>query len=302
MVTQTVTPGDLKICTSCRHISWCKVPTPEEISLYYAQRYSESHDQIALQEQGRSYYRDHAFELLQKYNAAGGAKSKPVIVDFGCAYPVFLEEAKKLDLYSEIIGVDYDEETLNAGRDLRLTMFKPDDFFEKIPIGKVDIIRFSHVLEHLIDPADIMARLYPLMAKDGLVYITQPCFPVMKTDGVVPSLMDSVYPEHLHFFNPLSMISLLREAGFIITEIAAFQKEKSVQELYRNSFDEHYARMSLTETKDLSPQSFVGLGAFPTFYGENMFVYAAKSRKKLFITAFIKVWFMKIRRKLRFCS
>ncbi len=278
-VKDIATPAhELVICDNCRHIQWKSMPSEEEIAAYYAGRYANDHDQRALQEQGRAYYSQHAAELVRRYKRWGGLSDKTVIVDFGCAWPVFLEEAQKSGLYAQCIGVDYDESAIEAGRTLGCTMMTPAEFLASDLQGKIDIIRFSHVIEHMIDPKSFAEKLYPLMAAKGLVYIAQPGFPTLKTNVPPPALHDAVYPEHLHFFNPLSLTSLFISAGFETREIALFQNEKPMAARYRNSFDTVFALRKLWPLALKVPLAFQRLrGGYPWFFGENVYLYAQKS-------------------------
>lgn len=283
-VPETNTPEALVICEACRHITWAGTPSSAELAAYYATRYASDHNQRDLQEQGRAYYADHAQELLQKYRIFGGTKDKPVLADFGCAWPVFLEEADKTEAYGALIGVDYETATLNRGRTLGFAMATPDAFFDTQKPGSIDIIRFSHVIEHTIDPVSLLQKLLRVMADDGLVYITQPTFPVMKPDTPPRTIKDSVYPEHLHFFNPLSLSNALKQAGFAVVELAAFQDEIALAALYRDSLDKAYATRKLKALRNLTPTVFQVYGGYPDFIGENMFVYAAKRKSALMRT------------------
>src|SRR5437763_14087759 len=86
----------LLICPECRHVYWEAPTSPEQLRSYYEGQYSAIHRQADIQNDNRQYYRSHFDEL--RVRLAEGEASRPIrcVVDFGCSYPVFLEEARAL--------------------------------------------------------------------------------------------------------------------------------------------------------------------------------------------------------------
>lgn len=76
-----------------------------------------------------------------------------------------------------------------------------------------DLIIFSGVLEHLPDPMGALQRAYAALAKDGLVIIEVPC--ATSPESLPPGWFAF---EHLHYFTPDVLRSLLARAGFSIIE------------------------------------------------------------------------------------
>ena len=260
----------LLICPKCRHVYWQDNIDADELRAYYESQYSATHQQDEIQEANRAYYRSHVPELAAMLASRSGLPRRELacIVDFGCSYPTFLDEARAWGV-ARVVGVDFAAEVRQAGEQLGIEMWDPREFVERFD-GEADVIRFSHVIEHLPDPIGDLASIAARLAPGGIAYITQPIFPVLRCEPASLPFQDAVFPEHLHFFNPISLFTLMTSTGLEIEEFFAFQAEETVQAIYENSVDLAYADAQLpanlgaTVSHGRSP-----LGARPGFYGQN---------------------------------
>lgn len=98
-------------------------------------------------------------------------------MDFGCSFPYLLTEAKKSG-FAELVGIDSDVHARRMGKENGITMLGPEHLDTGISDCSIDIVRFSHVLEHLIDPVGTLVKTVEKLRERALVYITQPSFPV----------------------------------------------------------------------------------------------------------------------------
>lgn len=80
------------------------------------------------------------------------------------------------------------------------------DIENGIPEGKWSVVIARHVLEHLIDPLQVLQDIYHKLKDNGFIVIAVPD----------EQLGDTIYmnPEHLHAFTPNSLFSLMSAAGF----------------------------------------------------------------------------------------
>jgi len=258
----------LVICRVCRHVSWLDQPTPDELREYYTGVYTDGHAQRQLQEQNRSYYRTHLQELRTRV-----AFEKPALLDFGSSWPTLLEEAQASGHFSRCIGVEWDAESRRYGREIGLVMVSADEL-DTVLDRSVHIARFSHVLEHTIDPCRTLAEVVAKMAPGGIVYITQPSFPALRLNCKLERLQDAVYPEHLHYFTPGSVARMLARCGLALEEFAAHGRESDLAREYNGQIATAFVERKWRHLKELSPRHFNPLGLFPTFLGDNSHCYA----------------------------
>ncbi len=254
------------ICRECRHIWHNQIPDAIELERFYAGEYTSLHQQREGQEGGRDYYRSHAIEL-EKIN-----DDLLAIADIGCSIPVFLREAAGVS--ATRIGVDISEDAREAGQAWGIQMMSPDAFISTVPDGSLDVLRYSHTLEHLVDPMGALLSHIPKLRPGGLVYITQPNFPVMQDMATHVELHDSVWPAHLHFFNPLSMLAMCKRAGLTMKRFATIDGDRAALERYQSCFDMF---TSAERLKDIAGITETGRGTFagwPFFAGQNSACYA----------------------------
>jgi 2-polyprenyl-3-methyl-5-hydroxy-6-metoxy-1,4-benzoquinol methylase len=253
----------------CRHIFWARFPAAAELERYYARVYAETHTQERLQEQARWYCEGHLRELLDWVRKPA---SEARLADYGCSIPVMIEEAARLGL-PEPVGVDLASEAHRYGRERGLAILSPAEF-EALPDGSLDIVRFSHVLEHTVDPVAVLRGAAAKVRRGGLVYITQPGFPMFRAALCHAELLDAVYPEHLHFFSPLSLATLAMRAGLEIRRLFTFQKPDIKLDRYGPWLDPEYARARLGGYVGMGDPAWPPEGNYPHYAGENAVLYA----------------------------
>lgn len=259
----------LLICRHCRHIWWSELPKEAELVDYYRTQYSGCHSQETIQAQAREYYRNHAWELAA---AVGRRPSDTTIMDYGCSIPVLGHEAVKLS-FKSVIGVDWAEEAKTYGRDWGVKVLFPSEL-TTVPDRSVDVVRFSHTIEHSIDPLALLRSILPKMRPGGLIYVTQPNFPVFRAEPSAYDLLDTVFPEHLHFFSALSLLEMAARLNLSVTRFFSHQNEAAVIEKYETILDLEYARERLADYAAKGDRFFPEYANFPYYAGENSVLYA----------------------------
>jgi SAM-dependent methyltransferase len=263
---------DLMICEACRHVFWRDMPSDDVLRAFYAGSYTAEHDQITQQEQNRAYYRSHVDELSA---IIGRRVADLTFVDVGCSYPVFLAQAVRAGVRGAL-GVDWSPEAREYGQRHGVDVIRPDEFDARMPDGSVDLLRYSHTLEHLIDPVSVLASHLPKLAPGGVVYVTQPCIPVLRFAASPAPPHDAVWPTHLHFFSPLSMLALMRQFGLEVERFFTVADEDLAQARYGAALAVDDARTSLVELDNKGDPSRGALNNFPFFTGRNLAIYARR--------------------------
>ena len=203
-------------------------------------------------------------------------EKKTVIVDYGCALPTFLMNIT--DKGIRRIGVEEDKHALTTGRRNGVTMMTSDKFFRYIRDNSVDILRFSHVLEHTINPKRILEKSVRKLRNNGIIYITQPNFPVLKAEYGGVMLKDCVYPEHLHFFNPYSLTLLIKSLDLKIEKLISHTCEEAAYEQYKDNMDHTFWNSETDYLKEAGDQFFGKYCNHPYYCGENSYLIARKIR------------------------
>jgi hypothetical protein len=85
-----------------------------------------------------------------------------------------------------------------------------------------DVISLTHVIEHLLDPVDVVQRCEALLARGGVILVTAPHRPLGWKSGsrdIAPWRAYSYnhVPAHIQYFSRKSMRTLARKAGCELT-------------------------------------------------------------------------------------
>jgi SAM-dependent methyltransferase len=145
------------------------------------------------------------------------------ILEVGCAGGRLGHELKRQDSGRYVAGVERDPDAARAARRRLDEVFELDVEAGVPPVerGFFDCILFGDVLEHLVDPEDVLRRYRELLAPDGLVLAS---IPNVQHFSVVKSLLrgDFMYQPaglldatHLRFFTFTSFAKLMLDAGFL---------------------------------------------------------------------------------------
>jgi len=264
-------PQKVYICPDCRHLFWDCTPNSEELAQFYRQEYCVTHKQVGRQEVARDYYRGHVEELVQ---ITGRSKKEVCLVDYGSSIPVLIHEAQDTGV-ARPIAVDLDEMSWDYARRHGLSIMTPEQYAQ-LPDHSVDIVRFAHVLEHLIDPVAAIAVAARKLRPGGLLYITQPNFPVLKPHRSDYHLKDSVYPGHLHFFSPISLTRLVSRFPFQVLRLYSVTRHQEVATELSGLLDLDYASEQLSAMKDLGEANRGVEANYPYYTGENSTLYARR--------------------------
>lgn len=260
----------LLICRDCRHLSWEKLPSETELAGFYRQEYTDHHQQLEIQKNNASYYRGHVAELA---NLARCDVAELAIADIGSSYPVFVEQAVAQGCRSAI-AVDWSREAAEYGRSVGVPVVTPEEFIELIPDASLDVLRYAHTLEHMIDPAGALKQHLPKLKPGGLVYITQPNFPVLKAQFFGQDIMDQVWPNHLHYFSPASARALLELCGLDLLRFFTIANAEKTEAKFRTAFDVDMANTLADWCQGKGEEARGALSNFPYFFGENSAIYA----------------------------
>jgi hypothetical protein len=268
---QSVTGQVLLGCGGCGHVCFADMPTLGQLDEYYSKAYTDTKDQSDIQEANRAYYASHAAQLLQIARQRG---TPLTLVDVGSSLPILCQEALAAG-FTRAIAIEPSEAARAYAAGTGVEVISAADLEACLGGTMAGVLRYSHVLEHLIDPLDVLRSNVRFLDRRGFVHITQPSFPVVRHASHDVVIKDSVWPEHLHFFAMPSLEQLLKRAGLEPFEIWTFQNEQATRQQYAGVLDPDGAKSFPEAWRGLYPAGAPELGVYPHFLGENSVVYAA---------------------------
>lgn len=140
------------------------------------------------------------------------------VLDIGCATGMFLRpfvqqgwNAFGLDAGGE--WIDYGKRAF--GLDLRSEFFTRESF----PGRQFDLILFSHVIEHVLDPAPVLEAIRQKLTDGGYLFIGTPNVLAPKRK-LYPGLFGG---DHVRLFSPRTLQAYLRRCGFRAVTIETHQ-------------------------------------------------------------------------------
>jgi 2-polyprenyl-3-methyl-5-hydroxy-6-metoxy-1,4-benzoquinol methylase len=137
------------------------------------------------------------------------------ILDVGCARGRLGHELKLQDPTRYVVGVEQDPDAAKAAGERLDDVFVLDVQVDTPPIepGSLDCLLLGDVLEHLVDPEEVLRRYRGLLRDDGLVLVS---VPNIQHFSVIKNLLrgDFMYQPsglldgtHLRFFTYMSFAS-----------------------------------------------------------------------------------------------
>lgn len=270
------------ICINCRHIRWETMPVNAELKEYYSRQYikeykacinNESKNQFILQENNREYYRSHLQNLVER---VGKVQKKVKLLDYGSSIPVLVHEAKNYEI--DAVAVEYDEAAHEYAAKFGLEILTPDSL-ESVADRSIDILRFSHVLEHLVNPCETLRELLKKLRIGGVLYVTQPNHPILIASPKDIVVRDAGYPVHLQFFSALSLKLMLQRNSI---EIENFWTHPGGLEEYERNVANLDLELIKKSCRDLQHAGDPLRGKFenyPYYCGENAEVFGRLSKR-----------------------
>lgn len=197
-------------------------------------------------DKGEIYFRGERPELHHYFPHTQGP-----VLDIGCGAGGFGEVLKsRFGMDVEIWGVEpTSAPAQKAGEKLDRVICAPaEQAVSELPEGYFDVIVFNDSLEHMIEPALVLAQLSGKLRAGGKIFA---CIPNVRYYRVLFDLVfrkDWVYQDegvldrtHLRFFTRRGMIRLLQDAGYEVHSMHGIRcvlkrHRKKVKWLQRLSF------------------------------------------------------------------
>lgn len=205
------------------------LPSQAELNEYYEKRYYQDTT-------SSTYQASYSDDELQYINNKIAQKAKILLkssgttgrlLDVGCGEGFVLAYFAKLGW--SVTGVDYSDYGINTFNPGVRTYFEKGDIYDKIDekiasAEEFDVLWLGNVLEHVLDPVALLTKLKTLLASNGSLVITVPNdgskYQEMLFDqALVDRKWWVAYPDHLSYFNNVSLNNICISTGYKPYEI-----------------------------------------------------------------------------------
>jgi len=153
----------------------------------------------------------YSVDFIRKHRPSGK------LLELGCAYGFFLQEAKRC---FEVAGIELAPEAAEHCRRAGLNVLHGvADEASLRQLGHADVIVLFDVIEHLPEPRETLALCHHYLNPGGIIVITTGDFasPVARLAGARWRLMTP--PQHLWFFTPESMRRMSAALGLAVEQV-----------------------------------------------------------------------------------
>ncbi len=194
-------PLNLMLCQSCSLVQVSDLPDAVELHRYYSEAYREDYKQVHTP--AAKYIARAALAACERLNWIRPHLSQPCpeSVDIGAGGGEFVYLSAKAGCrsrglephqgYSSFAREAYDVNVQTGGID-------------QLEAGSADLITLFHVLEHLLDPLQVVTQLHRALRPNGMLAIEVPN--ALQADA---SPHNIYFSAHLFYYNALSLDRLL---------------------------------------------------------------------------------------------
>lgn len=253
---------DLYRCVACGHgFSPLTVP-PETIASWYAA--NEPDTAYVAAETARRRTARRVLTRLERLRSPGR------LLDIGAGPGFFVAEALARGWQAEGLEPDQWAVAEAARRGTPITQGTDQDL-SSLPPASFDVVTFFDVIEHVVDPIELVRRVHHVVRPGGWVVLTTPRF-----DSAVARLMNThwyaIFPAHLHYFSRLSLTRTLSTAGFTPRQWRAHVRDIPVG----HNWERLLGMCGVSRPQRLALPRLVSDRAVPVALGDEFEVYAQR--------------------------
>jgi len=206
---------EIRRCLGCGLRFLYPQPSAGELERLYAESYFQSTDSVS---QGYSAYSEEASNWRATFQDRLRHLPSPFfgsrLLDVGAAAGYFVEQARKSGWDAE--GVEPSSWAATYAREtLRQPVKEATLETARYPDSTFDLVTFWEVIEHLPRPNEFLTEVARVLRPNGMIALSTP-----DSGSLVARLSGKRWlgwqkiPEHLFFFDRVSLLQLLKQAGF----------------------------------------------------------------------------------------
>lgn len=212
-------------CESCGYKHLYPMPTKEELEEFYKKEYYETKsfiDSRKLSDSEKKIYSEMVLKdekyieynrIVEKFNKSKNKR----MMDIGCQTSLRMLSMKERGW--EPIGIEPNGQICYFNEELGInvhnTVIEEFDFKSE---GKMDLINIEFVLEHILNPFDVLNKCYEALNPGGLLYISVPnefnLFQMAYAKQDKQKMFWVNLPDHINYFNFETLEQLCAKIGF----------------------------------------------------------------------------------------
>lgn len=237
-------------CCQCNTLYVSPRPTPEVLEWFYrdSPNYAYWNEVIfpASEEVRRQKIFvprvDRLIALCKKYSV-----TTTNLLEVGAGFGTFCSELKSRSLFDRVVAVEPTPELAKTCRARGIEVIEqPIESVKFQSDTKFDVVASFEVIEHLFAPLEFVRHIASFLGPGGLLVLTCPNGQGFDIE-TLGAASNSVDHEHLNYFNPASLASLLSTSGFEVLE--SFTPGRLDAELVRSAI--------LSNQLDVAAQPFL---------------------------------------------
>lgn len=148
-----------------------------------------------------------AIRSLNKINRI--AKRKGDLLDIGCGRGYLLNVARNMGW--RVFGIDFSKAVVDFAKTNFNLKVKVSDIYSYNTNKKFDLIILNQVIEHLVNPHEVINKCEKMLRKNGLLYIATPNIKSLSSLVLKNEFEHLIPPEHLGYYEIRSLRRLLFE-------------------------------------------------------------------------------------------
>lgn len=175
----------------------------------------------------RSNFRRHARAIAHELGQEGRDTAQLTLLDYGCAYGYFLDEAR--GFFGEVRGIEINDEVARVGRGrFGLRVDSHQNALADIGAESVDVVTMWDVIEHLRAPRSALTASARALKRGGSIYLSTGDIgsPLARLMGRRWRLINP--PQHISYFSVQTLTQLLQECGFEVVRVRHHGKRVSL--------------------------------------------------------------------------
>jgi SAM-dependent methyltransferase len=194
-------------CMSCGFVFSNRIPWQSELDDVYKNYNYESTTETA---ETLSKREDIARKLIS-------IKPTLNVLDVGCGNGAWLDAFRKFRC--KTFGTEYNEHQMRVAKSKGHIILEGGLFPQTHSGDKFDLIIFTEVIEHILNPLPVLNHLNSLLIDGGHIFITTPNFAAIERVALGEKWDMICYPEHLGYFTPKTLHLGLKNTGFTKVEM-----------------------------------------------------------------------------------